>query len=266
MKNFTKLLELDLNDVTEVKGSGNNALTYLSWAWAWARLIEVYPDATYEIVKNEDNLPYFADDSGAICYTKITIENLTHEMWLPVMNSNNRAMKSEPYTYLVKNKGTWNPALGRSVVEPGEPEFLEKSIEAYTMFDINKTVMRCLVKNMAMFGLGLYIFAGEDLPQESEESKMAALKEIQEKNDLILAKNKMNKILSGLGAKGFEKDDIVDLIADNLGSSLADCTDIEKIKKLEGEINRKTGEREAFDKDVYPEDQVSIEDVTEVKE
>lgn len=138
-------LRKNVNTMTEKK----NGFTYLSWALAWKEVLETYPTATYRILKNENGLPYFADDTGAICFTEVTIEGITHEMWLPVMDGANKAMKKESYTYKTK--------------------FGEKSVEAYTTFDINKTVMRCLVKNLAMFGLGLYIYAGEDLPTVEEE-------------------------------------------------------------------------------------------------
>lgn len=141
-------LSKNVNDMTEKK----NGFTYLSWALAWKEVLETYPTATYRILKNEKGLPYFSDDTGAICFTEVTIEGITHEMWLPVMDGANKAMKKESYTYKTK--------------------FGEKSVEAYTMFDINKTVMRCLVKNLAMFGLGLYIYAGEDLPNALEEVKI----------------------------------------------------------------------------------------------
>lgn len=141
-------LSKNVNDMTEKK----NGFTYLSWALAWKEVLETYPTATYRIIKNENGLPYFADATGAICFTEVTIEGITHEMWLPVMDGANKAMKKESYTYKTK--------------------FGEKSVEAYTMFDINKTVMRCLVKNLAMFGLGLYIYAGEDLPNALEEVKI----------------------------------------------------------------------------------------------
>jgi hypothetical protein len=96
-------------------------------------------------------------------------------MWLPVMDGANKAMKSQPYEYLAKNKlfkyakksqdGKYYDKYGNE-----QTEYETKKVEAATMFDINKTIMRCLVKNLAMFGLGLYIYAGEDLP-ESVESK-----------------------------------------------------------------------------------------------
>lgn len=251
---FDILKAVDLTDVTEKKGEGNKALTYLSWTWAWSELMKVYPDATYEIIKNNEGLPYFSDGAGAMCYTKLTVAGITHQMWLPIMNSNNKAMKSEPYTYTVKDYRSQD-----------KNATITKTVEAFSMFDVNKTIMRCLVKNIAMFGLGIYVYAGEDFPEESEESKAEALLAVQAKNTLITAKNNMNKILSGLGAKGLEKDDILDLLADNLGSSLADCTDITKIDKLEAEINRKLGQKSKFEEEVYPDD-VTIDEVIEMKE
>lgn len=134
MSKFEELYNLNVNNKTEKK----NNLTYLSWAWAWAEFKKVYPEATYEIVKF-DGLPYAVDqNTGYMVYTRVTADGLTHEMWLPVMDYRNKALQ-----------------VGNA-----------------TMFDINKTIMRCLTKNLAMFGLGLYIYAGEDLP-EDETSKQA---------------------------------------------------------------------------------------------
>lgn len=158
MEHFDRLYGINVNGHTEEK----NGLTYLSWAWAWAEIKRVYPDATYSIKKFENCLPYVYDEKvGYMVFTEVTIEGLTHEMWLPVMDGANKAMKSEPYTYKTKK---WNASLKTY-------DITEKTVEAATMFDINKTIMRCLVKNLAMFGLGMYIYAGEDLP-EVEEKKI----------------------------------------------------------------------------------------------
>ena len=168
---FAELYAVNVNDKTEKK----NGLTYLSWAWAYAEFLKVYPDAVYEIVKF-DGIPYAYDPiTGFMVYTRITAGGITREMWLPVMDGANRAMKAEPYEYTVKNPnhkyatmqpdGRWLDRYGNE-----QPEFLTKTCEAATMFDVNKTIMRCLVKNLAMFGLGLYIYAGEDLPEEAAET------------------------------------------------------------------------------------------------
>ena len=99
---FNTLYALNVNDRTEKK----NGLTYLTWAVAWAEFKKQYPSATYRIVKDANtNLPYFVDERlGIIVYTEVTVDGLAHEMWLPVMDSSNKAMKSEGYTYDTKDK------------------------------------------------------------------------------------------------------------------------------------------------------------------
>ena len=144
---FEKLNEINVSDKVEKK----NGLTYLSWAWAWGELKKKHPNATYNIKKfGENNLPFVYDEkTGYMVFTEMTVEKITHEMWLPVMDGANKAMKQQPYEYKTK--------------------YGIKTCEAADMFDINKTNMRCLVKNIAMFGLGLYIYAGEDLPEDEKE-------------------------------------------------------------------------------------------------
>lgn len=156
MEVFETLNTINVNDHTEKKKTGNAELTYLSWPFAWAEVKKRYPDAHYEVEKF-NGLPYVFDPAtGYLVYTTVTIEGVTHEMWLPVMDGANKAMKDKPYTY-TSGYGQYQK---------------EKTCEAATMFDVNKTIMRCLVKNLAMFGLGLYIYAGEDLPEgEKEEPK-----------------------------------------------------------------------------------------------
>lgn len=156
-KMFEELSKINVNDKTESK----NGLTYLSWTWAWSELKKRYPDATYEIKKFENNLPYVYDENtGYMVFTTMTIDNLTYEMWLPVMDGNNKAMLNRGYTYQVKEY----------IDGKFTGKYKEKEVEPATMFDINKTIMRCLVKNIAMFGLGIYIYAGEDLPEGYEIS------------------------------------------------------------------------------------------------
>jgi hypothetical protein len=144
---FNALYSLDVNAKTEKK----NGLTYLSWAWAWAEVKKHAPDANYEVVL-WDGKPYLFDaDLGYLVATKVTINGETIGMQLPVMDGANKAQKNLPYTYKTK--------------------FGEKVVEAATMFDINTAIMRCLTKNLAMFGLGLYIYAGEDLPESQDAQK-----------------------------------------------------------------------------------------------
>ena len=170
---FNKLYQLDVNGHTEKK----NNLTYLSWAWAWAEVKKLYPDATYEIWKDENHRPYVFDTNlGYMCFTTVTIENQSHEMWLPVMDGANKAQKSVPYTYPVKDMEYKQGRYSQKKDAEGNLLFATKTVESATMFDINTAIMRCLVKNLAMFGLGLYIYAGEDIPQCLEEEPKVELK------------------------------------------------------------------------------------------
>ena len=172
---FETLFQKNVNDNVEKKKTGKTELSYLSWSWAWAEVKKLFPDARYEIVKfqsvNGNLLPYLYDEkTGYMVFTNVTIDNLTHEMWLPVMDGANKAMKGEEYTYSTRYNG-------------------EKTVEPASMFDVNKTIMRCLVKNLAMFGLGLYIYSGEDLPEEPPLPELSD-KELIEK---YLSQNPQNK-------------------------------------------------------------------------
>lgn len=123
---FKKLSALDVSAYTEKKGN----LTYLSWSHAWQQFKLNAPDATYEI-KHFDGKPYHTDEQvGYMVETSVTADGETHTMWLPVLDYKNKSIP----------------------------------VGSANMFDINTALMRCLTKNLAMFGLGLYIYAGEDLP------------------------------------------------------------------------------------------------------
>ncbi len=125
---FEKVYGINVNDKTERKGQ----LTYLSWAWAWAEFKKIYPDAMYKVDQFDGTYCTGNPALGYMVRTEVTADGLTYEMWLPIMDGRNQ-----------------------TIYEP-------------KMTEVNKTIMRCLTKNLAMFGLGLYIYAGEDLP-ESED-------------------------------------------------------------------------------------------------
>jgi hypothetical protein len=145
MEKITKLLEKNVNEFTEKK----NNLTYLSWANAWKIALQEDENISYEVDKY-DGKPYLFDENlGYIVSTKVTMFGKTLPMILPVMDNTNKAMKSVVYEYETR--------AGKRKVEPA------------TMFDINTAIMRCLVKNLALFGLGLYIYAGEDLPDGEDK-------------------------------------------------------------------------------------------------
>ena len=134
---FETLNAINVNGRTETK----NGLTYLSWAWAWATAKEHYPEATYTIYEDADGVFYHRDHNSAWVKTGVTIEGIEHIEYLPVMDFRNNSIE------LVKIKST----------------------------DVNKAIQRSLTKALARHGLGLYVYAGEDLPSvEKEQPKVEA--------------------------------------------------------------------------------------------
>ena len=128
---FSTLNAINCNDHVEKKGK----LSYLSWAWAWQIVKSNYPDANYTIYEDPNGIPYFTD--GKTCWVKtgVTIRGLEHIEYLPIMDFRNQAI----------------------------------SLERVTSTDMNKAIQRSLTKACARHGLGLYIYAGEDLPEGAEQ-------------------------------------------------------------------------------------------------
>lgn len=157
---FNNLYAVNVNGHTEKK----NNLNYLSWAWAWGEIKKRHPDATYTVYENADGWNYHTD--GRTCWVKtgVTVNGIEHIEYLPVMDYKNKSI----------------------------------SIENVTSFDVNKAIQRSLTKACARHGLGLYIYAGEDLPEEEAAEKQDASRN---------AKNiAANNIISGL-AKARGKSD-----------------------------------------------------------
>lgn len=206
LEHFNKLFAINCNDKTEKKNNGSTELTYLSWCYAWSEVKKLYPNARYEILKfGENKLPYVFDEkTGYMVFTRVEIEEIEHEMWLPVMDSANKAMKDKPYTYKVKKYNS----------NTRQYEFIEKEVQPATMFDINKTIMRCLTKNLAMFGLGLYIYAGEDLPENVDNETP--------KKDILIQDIQKNNIL-----EKFTPDEIKKYLEEVNKSKLSELTIVE---------------------------------------
>ena len=155
---FEYLSNLDLTEVLEKR----DKLSYLSWANCLELLFKVYPTASFRVVKNPNTgLPFFSDPStGIFVYTEVTIEGHTTECFLPVIDFKNKPMKLQPYTYQ-----QWNYKTN---------SYEDKTVEAATSFDINKTLWRCLVKNVAIAtGIGLNVFQGEadDIPEKQNDDQ-----------------------------------------------------------------------------------------------
>ena len=142
MSVYETLSKVNVNEHTEKK----NGLTYLSWAWAWGELLKAFPDSTYTIYENRDGLFYHTDGKTAWVKTGVTVEGKEYIEFLPVMDNRNRSIP----------------------------------LDAITSFDVNKAIQRSLTKAVARHGLGLYIYAGEDLP-EGEEAQQTAPQTAQER-------------------------------------------------------------------------------------
>lgn len=166
---FEMLQSINCNGHTEKKGG----LTYLSWAWAWQMVKKNFPDAFYTIYENKDGLNYHTD--GRTCWVKtgVTVNGLEHIEYLPVMDYKNNSIP----------------------------------LAKVTSTDVNKSIQRSLTKACARHGLGLYIYAGEDLPAgEAEavkeqmdvavEEALLAVKEAKTRDELV----RLWKELTGLHA------------------------------------------------------------------
>jgi hypothetical protein len=166
---FEMLQSINCNGHTEKKGG----LTYLSWAWAWQMVKKTFPDAFYTIYENKDGMNYHTD--GRTCWVKtgVTINGLEHIEYLPVMDYKNNSIP----------------------------------LAKVTSTDVNKSIQRSLTKACARHGLGLYIYAGEDLPAgEAEavkeqmdvavEEALLAVKEAKTRDELV----RLWKELTGLHA------------------------------------------------------------------
>lgn len=156
---FQTLNDINVNGHTEVKDTGRVRLTYLSWAWAWAEVKKNYPDATYTVYENANGWNYHTD--GRTCWVKtgVTIEGMEHIEYLPVMDNRNNSIPADKVTSM----------------------------------DVNKAIQRSLTKAAARHGLGLYIYAGEDLPetesvQEAERIERAELEKA--KKEIAMAQSR----------------------------------------------------------------------------
>lgn len=135
---FNTLSKIDVGDKIERKGQ----LNYLSWAWAWQQLKLNYPKATYKVYENENGLNYHHDNKTAWVKVGITVEEMEHIEYLPVLD--------------YKNKSIY--------------------VDNITSFNVNTSIQRALTKAIARHGLGLYIYAGEDLPEDENGEKIKIYK------------------------------------------------------------------------------------------
>ena len=147
---FVTLNSIDVNEHVEKKGK----LSYLSWAWAWRELKKIYPDAIYTIYENAEGWNYHTDGRTGWVKTGVTVEGIEHIEYLPIMDYNNKSIQADKIT----------------------------------SFDVNKAIQRSLTKAVARHGLGLYIYAGEDLPDGEQKMLESLANKITKKDADIMAK------------------------------------------------------------------------------
>lgn len=145
---FNELMKLD------GKVEKKNGLNYISWANAWAEVKNKYPETTYKVYTNESGMPYFVDDSGGFVKVSVTVGGTEQMCWLPILDFRNNPMKKEAYTFEKFDKY--------------KNQNIKVEVKAISSFDINKSIMRALTKAIAFAGYGLFVFAGEDLPEDSK--------------------------------------------------------------------------------------------------
>jgi hypothetical protein len=137
------LLKLNVNDHVEKKQN----LSYLSWAWAWAEALKADPAATFT-VQTFDGKAYMDVNGTAMVWVTVTMFGKPVTCFLPVMNSSNQPISIEGRKY--------------------KDKYGNEKVEKLDSFNVNTAIMRCMTKGLALHGLGLYIYAGEDLPQLEE--------------------------------------------------------------------------------------------------
>ena len=195
MNYFEKLNAVNVNDFTEKKGG----LTYLSWAHAWKELKKLYPYSFYTVYQNELEWNYFTDNKTCWVKTGVTVVTddggmIEHVEYLPVMDYKNKSIP----------------------------------LEMVTSFDVNKAIQRSLTKAVARHGLGLYIYAGEDLPDEADGSVADRKKEADSLNKKITAGQAeiLKKLAEEADAnmaemlKYYKVESVEDMTAANYGDAL----------------------------------------------
>jgi hypothetical protein len=202
---FVALNTVNVNEHTEKK----NNLTYLSWAWAWAEVKKKFPDANYTIYEDQNGCIYWTD--GRTCWVKtgVTINGIEHIEYLPVMDFRNQSIK----------------------------------LENITSFDVNKAIQRSLTKACARHGLGLYIYAGEDLPEEDEEEKARLEEEAKKPID-----EQQIRTISGLiEQSGTSGTDIIAYINKQGGRNIAAISEMNKKEYVEviGILTKKINKKKA---------------------
>lgn len=211
--------------------------SYLSWADCLDIIYKKFNDNEVQYYihpnPNRDMLPIFGDGNiGYFVKTTVTIKDISKDMTLPVLDMVNNPMKDEAYTYLVYDKY--------------KKTTVEKRVEKINSFEINKTIMRCIVKNFAVFGLGICLYKGDDLTdkeQEENKIKQEEEKKIKQEEENKIKQEEENKIKQEITDLKIE---IVELLAsykydDNICETIKASILVDEnmsIKKCQNVINK----------------------------
>lgn len=196
LNRFVRLNSIDVGDHIEKK----NNLSYLSWAWAWGEFKKLFPDSYYTIYENQDGWNYFTDNRYCWVKTGITLVDgdfkLEHIEYLPIMDFKNASIPKDKVTSM----------------------------------DVNKAIQRSLTKAIARHGIGLYIYAGEDLPEEPDDVKAAREAQITDLKSQIASE--LTRI--GAGMSNAEKMALTKkYITPTIGSAnYTVCSDVNKLSLL----------------------------------
>ena len=171
---FATLNAVNVNDKTAKK----NGLTYLSWPYAWGEVKKAYPEATYTVYESVDGWNYHTD--GRTCWVKtgVTINGIEHIEYLPVMDYRNNSIPADKVTST----------------------------------DVNKAIQRSLTKACARHGLGLYIYAGEDIPEDSKQPMVqpSDVTTIRERLAKVTTESEMNTLYRSL-SKEQQTNEVIEL-------------------------------------------------------
>lgn len=162
---FEVLNAIDVSEHVEKK----NGLDYLAWAWAWKMAKEKYPNAQYKVYENEQGWNYFTDGKTCWVKTSVTIEELEHIEYLPVMNYRNESIPADKVT----------------------------------SFNVNTAIQRSLTKALARHGLGLSVYAGEDIKGQTEPASEPA-------TDRLITTQELSRLITELGKKHITEDAVKD--------------------------------------------------------
>lgn len=177
---FGTLAAVNCNEHIEKKNNGKVELSYLSWAWAWHYIKSRYPNAYYTIYERQDGVPYWTDGRTAWVKTGVTIEGMEHIEYLPIMDYRNVSIP----------------------------------LDKITSMDMNKAIQRSLTKAAARHGLGLYIYAGEDIPLSEAEAKELEKEQAAQGTQPAGTQRRINRTVSNPAPAPAPQEDLVKKAAD----------------------------------------------------